>query len=202
MAVAAINKARRDATDYESTWKCQKCGTRNRAFLVRKGNQCLGNPAWEQCRNCGDDTGQSIRLRMAESILSRWANDGIIGSSLHGELMETATATFASSEATAKVKNPAKAKAKAAKTTAKVATNAKKAPAKTGPAFAITGTLSISRNEMVQKVEQAGGRVTSVVSGMTDYLVLGVKPGNKLAIAQTMGTKVITEKALRKILAK
>jgi DNA ligase (NAD+) len=47
-----------------------------------------------------------------------------------------------------------------------------------GLTFVITGTLpSLSRDEAASLIESHGGRVTSSVSGSTDYLLVGDKPG-------------------------
>ncbi len=44
----------------------------------------------------------------------------------------------------------------------------------------ITGSLpGMTRREVADKVERLGGRVTSSVSGTTDYLVVGDNPGNR-----------------------
>jgi len=74
--------------------------------------------------------------------------------------------------------------------------------AATGPleglTFVITGTLSRPRKEITALIEEHGGRVTSSVSGNTDYLVIGESPGgNKYNKAQNLGTPMIDETQLR-----
>jgi DNA ligase (NAD+) len=67
-----------------------------------------------------------------------------------------------------------------------------------GYTFVITGTLpSLSRNEARDLIEAHGGRVTGSVSGNTDYLLCGEKPGSKRTKAEQLGVPVIDEQALR-----
>jgi DNA ligase (NAD+) len=42
--------------------------------------------------------------------------------------------------------------------------------------------------------------VTGSVSGKTDYVVAGDDPGSKLARAQEIGTEILDEKGLRRLL--
>jgi len=71
----------------------------------------------------------------------------------------------------------------------------------TGKQFVLTGTLSkISRNEAKEKIESLGGRVTSSVSGKTDFLVAGKDAGSKLEKAKILKITVLDEKELQKIL--
>jgi len=70
----------------------------------------------------------------------------------------------------------------------------------TGKTFVITGTLEgFSRKEVKSYIEERGGKVTSSVSGSTDYLVVGKDPGSKLARARELGTKTLDEDGLRKL---
>jgi DNA ligase (NAD+) len=63
--------------------------------------------------------------------------------------------------------------------------------------FVITGTLpTMSRDQARALIEARGGKVTGSVSKKTDYLLLGENPGSKLAKAQSMGTKIISEEEL------
>ena len=67
-----------------------------------------------------------------------------------------------------------------------------------GLTFVITGTLpTLTRGEAKDFVEARGGRVTSSVSGNTDYLVAGENPGSKYEKAQKLGTPIIDEDRLR-----
>ena len=66
----------------------------------------------------------------------------------------------------------------------------------------ITGTLpGMSREEATERIEAAGGKVTSSVSKKTDFLVAGADPGgSKWNKAQDLGTEVIDEPKLLKLL--
>jgi DNA ligase (NAD+) len=67
-----------------------------------------------------------------------------------------------------------------------------------GNTFVITGTLpSLSRSEATAMIEAHGGKVTGAVSGKTDYLLCGEKPGSKLRKAEQLGVAVIDEQTLR-----
>jgi DNA ligase (NAD+) len=69
-----------------------------------------------------------------------------------------------------------------------------------GLTFVITGTLpAMSRDDAQALIEAHGGKVTDSVSKKTDYLVVGESPGSKLAKAQALGTKIIGEEELRKL---
>jgi DNA ligase (NAD+) len=66
-----------------------------------------------------------------------------------------------------------------------------------GLTFVLTGALpSLARREATERIEQAGGRVTSSVSGNTDYLVAGDNPGSKYDDAQERGIPILDETAL------
>lgn len=57
-----------------------------------------------------------------------------------------------------------------------------------------TGKITVTRNEAWALVEKAGGTAGLDVSGKTDILVVGEKPGSKLARASLLGIKIISEK--------
>jgi len=64
----------------------------------------------------------------------------------------------------------------------------------TGVEFVITGTLkSSARPEAEAKIRALGGKAGSDVTRKTNYLVVGEDPGSKLARAQALGTKTLTE---------
>jgi DNA ligase (NAD+) len=69
--------------------------------------------------------------------------------------------------------------------------------------FVLTGSLpTLTREEATAMIRRAGGKVTGSVSKSTDYVVAGDSPGSKLAKAEELGTPVIDETGLRKLLPK
>jgi DNA ligase (NAD+) len=72
-----------------------------------------------------------------------------------------------------------------------------------GLQFVLTGSLpDLSREEATRMIEEAGGRVTGSVSKKTNYVVAGADPGSKLDKARSLGTEILDEAGLRKLLAK
>ncbi len=70
----------------------------------------------------------------------------------------------------------------------------------TGKNFVVTGTLSVSRDEIKALIEASGGKVSGSVTGKTDYLVAGEGGGKKSAEAAKKNVPTITEAALRAML--
>lgn len=63
--------------------------------------------------------------------------------------------------------------------------------------FVITGTLpTLKRDEAKDLIQNHGGKVSDSVSAKTDYLLAGEKAGSKLAKAEKLGVKVISEAEL------
>mgnify|MGYP001028475322 CR=1 FL=1 len=72
-----------------------------------------------------------------------------------------------------------------------------------GMEFVITGRLeTFSRQEAEARIKALGGTAKSDVTKKTTYLVVGADPGSKLAHAQALGTKQLTEEQLLKLLGK
>ena len=71
-----------------------------------------------------------------------------------------------------------------------------------GKTIVVTGTLSkYSRDEIKELIEQHGGKPSSSVSKKTDYLLAGEEAGSKLAKAQELGVKVISEEEFDGLIA-
>ncbi len=71
----------------------------------------------------------------------------------------------------------------------------------TGQEFVITGTLeAFPRQEAEAQIKALGGVTGSSVTRKTTYLVVGADPGSKLAKAQALGTKQLTEEEFLSLL--
>jgi DNA ligase (NAD+) len=73
-----------------------------------------------------------------------------------------------------------------------------------GKTFVITGALgSMTRDEAAEAVRMQGGKVTTSVSGNTDYLVVGSNPGSaKMQDADEHGTQIIDEDEFLELLGR
>ncbi len=67
--------------------------------------------------------------------------------------------------------------------------------------FVLTGSLpDFTRKEATQKIEEHGGRVTSSVSGNTDYLLAGDSPGSKYEKAQQQNIPILNQNDFLKLI--
>ena len=65
-----------------------------------------------------------------------------------------------------------------------------------GKIFVLTGTLSqMSRLEAKKLLEDRGARVASSVSKITDFVIIGEKPGSKAEKAKDLGVEILDEAA-------
>src|SRR3990167_3088727 len=71
-----------------------------------------------------------------------------------------------------------------------------------GKSFVLTGTLDkMSRDEVKEKLEKLGAKVSGSVSSKTNYVVVGADPGSKLEKAKTLHIPILDEQALFRLLA-
>lgn len=70
-----------------------------------------------------------------------------------------------------------------------------------GTIWVLTGTLSVSRDEVAERIRQAGGTVSGSVSKKTTYLLAGEEAGSKLDKARKLGVQVLGEGDLGALLA-
>lgn len=70
-----------------------------------------------------------------------------------------------------------------------------------GKTFVLTGSLpTFTRKEATELIEQNGGKVTSSVSGNTDFVLAGENAGSKRQKAENLGTAIIDEEKFRLML--
>ncbi|MEX2016568.1 MAG: helix-hairpin-helix domain-containing protein, partial [Candidatus Hydrogenedentales bacterium] len=63
-----------------------------------------------------------------------------------------------------------------------------------GKTFVVTGSLeNYTRDGIHDRIRALGGRPSSSLSAKTDYLLVGDKPGSKMAKAEKLGVRVLTE---------
>lgn len=69
-----------------------------------------------------------------------------------------------------------------------------------GKTFVITGTLSKAREEYKELLESLGAKVSGSISKKTDFLLCGENAGSKLAKAQELGIKIVSEAEINAML--
>jgi len=70
-----------------------------------------------------------------------------------------------------------------------------------GKTFVLTGTLeTISREEAKKIIQNNGGKVASSVSAKTDFVLAGENAGSKLAEAEKLKIKILSEEDFKKML--
>ncbi len=83
----------------------------------------------------------------------------------------------------------------------KYTSNIKKKAEFINKTFVLTGKLELyTRNEAKALIESLGGKVASSVSKKTAYVIAGSDAGSKLAKAQKLGVKVLTEQEFKDLL--
>ncbi len=70
-----------------------------------------------------------------------------------------------------------------------------------GKSVVITGTLSIGRDELKERLLALGAKISGSVSKKTDYLICGESAGSKLDKAQELGIAILDEAGLESLLA-
>ena len=67
-----------------------------------------------------------------------------------------------------------------------------------GKTFVITGTLSRSRDEIKEMLENYGGNVSGSVSKKTNVVIVGENPGSKYDKAMELGITIWNDEDLKK----
>jgi len=65
----------------------------------------------------------------------------------------------------------------------------------------VTGTFTLSRDEIHVIIEENGGEVRTAVSGNLDYLIAGENAGSKREKALSLGVKVLDWGEFQELLA-
>ncbi len=72
-----------------------------------------------------------------------------------------------------------------------------------GKSFVVTGTLNgYTRKEIEDIIKDLGGKVSSAVSGKTDFLIAGESPGSKFEKAEKLGTTILNEDGFENLINK
>jgi DNA ligase (NAD+) len=70
-----------------------------------------------------------------------------------------------------------------------------------GKTFVLTGTLSVPRDELKEKLQALGAKVSGSVSKKTDYVVAGENPGSKYDKAKALGVTMLDEAGCDELMA-
>jgi DNA ligase (NAD+) len=69
-----------------------------------------------------------------------------------------------------------------------------------GKTFVITGTLSMKRDELKDRLQSLGAKVAGSVSKNTDYVIVGEDPGSKADKARQLDIAILDEKGIMELL--
>ena len=69
-----------------------------------------------------------------------------------------------------------------------------------GKKFVLTGSLSVTRDEMTARIEALGGISSGSVSKKTDFVLAGEEAGSKLTKAQQLGIRIFSEEEILPLL--
>lgn len=69
-----------------------------------------------------------------------------------------------------------------------------------GKTFCVTGTFTLSRDEIHALIEENGGEIRTSVSGNLDYLLAGESAGSKRQKALSLGVQVLGWEEFQKFL--
>ncbi|MGR3173827.1 MAG: NAD-dependent DNA ligase LigA [Candidatus Scalindua sp.] len=115
-----------------------------------------------------------------------------------GEITANGVVDFFSNSHTKNVINKLKA---AGVNLSAIRKEAKAASNITGKSFVVTGTLNgYTRKEIEDIIKDMGGRVSSAVSGKTDFLIAGESPGSKLETARKLGTTILSKEGFEDLI--
>ena len=77
------------------------------------------------------------------------------------------------------------------------------APDIAGKSFVVTGTLNgYTRKKLEDIIKNLGGKVSSAVSGKTDFLIAGESPGSKFEKAEKLSTTILNEEEFEELVKK
>jgi len=117
-----------------------------------------------------------------------------------GEIMANGVVNFFSNSHTKNVINKLKT---AGVNLSSIRKKAKTASNIAEKSFVVTGTLNgYTRKEIEDIIKNLGGRVSSAVSGKTDFLIAGESPGSKLETAKKLGVTILSKDEFENLIKK